>query len=139
MSDPEVSLAPLTCTYTLADGSICNKPKDARGYCNTHYQVMKRAGAFTDLKPIAPKSSTATVRNNVRALQRAERKLARLAPTFVDHLLRASEVAAENGKGDPAQWALIHSRAVTPIATNTNTNSQPVINIGVKVSGVKGE
>ena len=131
----EVLPALLSCDFTMPDGRKCPRDKSARGYCDTHYQVLRRAGAFADIRKQSPAVDTLTVNANVKAIRRARRKLIKSAPVFVDHLLRASEVAAENGKSSAAEWALMHTRVVDPVTNTASTHSGTTINIGVKVSG----
>jgi hypothetical protein len=126
-----------TCRYELT-GGICGKPAIARGYCSRHYRALARRGAF---KPNRPPIGTATtekgVQRNLDRLSEAKEKLERAAPAFARHLVQASKIAAQKGDSRPAEWGLLHSRAVAPIdATKDEPGRAPIINIGVKVSGI---
>ena len=129
--------SPKLCQFDLGTGAKCMSPHYARGFCDSHYRSLKRSGAFADLPaPSKPKSSHAVTLANVAKVKKARRKLANLAPDFVDHLFTGSRIAAQSGKTEAAQWALLHTRVIEPIAEKTTPGSSgTTINIGVKVSG----
>lgn len=130
------------CLFKLTDGANCASPKlFARGYCEKHYRALRRANAFTDLTP-KPRTSSEQVADNVKAVQRARRKLLKLAPTFIDHLETASKIASQKGDATPAQWAILHTRTIQPVMTSASGKSDGsgvVVNIGVKVSGTESK
>lgn len=140
------------CQFLDTSGRKCPVLKlKARGFCETHYKAMARSGAFkpspvvsSDSEPVSPgvpiPSTPANVAHTQRLMARALRKLQRLSPDFVDILLVAAKNAAAKGDAGPSTWALIHSRAVSPIATGTATKGGEggvTINVGVKVSGTE--
>jgi hypothetical protein len=128
------------CQYELESGQKCNSPKVlARGFCERHYRSLKRAGAFeVATKTRTPSEVTA---RNVAAVRKARKKLLKLAPDFVDHLVAGSQIASKTGDTRAAQWALLHTRTVEPVSEkqNSSVNTGTTINIGVKVSGVEGK
>lgn len=127
---PPLQLA--TCAFDLGNGSKCQNRKLAKGYCSAHYFQLRRAGAFAD-HPVKQRTPAAVLASNIRAQRRAQRKLEKLAPDFVDHLYNASTVAAQKGDSAPAQWALLHSRAVQPLQNGPTSANSLTVNVGVKV------
>lgn len=126
------------CPFQLSDTSICNDPNVfARGFCQKHYRSLSRAGVFKpDSQTLSRRDQTV---RNVAAIKRAQKKLLKLAPDFVDLFHEGAKVSAKTGDTKPTQWALLHTRVVEPVqekSSSTPSHSQPVINIGVKVSGV---
>jgi hypothetical protein len=98
---------------------------------------LKRSGAFSDLDiHTKPRSDHLAV--NVKAIKRAHKKLLKNAPDYVDIHLAAARNAAERGDSKPAEWAILHTRTVEPIAEKgSSATAGTTINIGVKVSGVE--
>lgn len=124
------------CQYDLPGGK-CGQRTVARGYCNRHYRVLNRRRAFNDRRShtLAPATTEKGVQRNVDAVRRAREKLERAAPQFAEDLKMASRVAAQRGDSRPAEWGLLHSRAVLPAAPEkTAAAIGTTINIGVKVS-----
>lgn len=126
-----------SCAYRESDGSLCAKTTVAKGFCSSHYYKLKRAGAFAKPSAAKPSPGHATVLANAKSLRKAQRQLEANAPTFVAHLVVASENASKKGDSKPAEWALLHSRAIAPIAATSKEASGVTINVGVKVSGTE--
>ena len=58
------------------------------------------------------------------------------APQFAEDLLTASRVAAQRGDSRPAQFGLLHSRAVAPVDTREGPGGGFVVNIGMAVGNI---
>lgn len=120
------------CVYET-DGYFCGQPVRARGYCMRHYKILGRKGAFKDIRPIPPGSDADTADRNMGHLERARLQLERHTETFVQHLLTAAENAAKKGDSRPAEWGLLHSRAVEPVLTGGGASSKG----GAEVPGIR--
>lgn len=121
------------CQFTLGNGAKCVSSKVfSRGYCEKHYRSLLRAKAFApdSLRTFTPRQQ---VLENVATVRRARRKVLKDAPTYAEHLLAASAIAASKGDSSPAQWALLHTRAIQPITNGVQSNNGVVVNVGVKV------
>lgn len=108
----------------------CERPPKAKGLCPAHYKRAQRALAVS-----SPATRAEPLDPSLSPLRRAARNLAKLTPEFVSLLYTAAKNAAQKGDAGPSQWALLHSRAVQPLATQGVTASGVTINLGVKVSG----
>jgi hypothetical protein len=127
------------CQYDLPDGK-CGQRTVARGYCSKHYRVLNRRGAFSSQRShtLAPATTEKGIDRNMAALRRAREKLEQAAPEFAEHIKTASRVAAQKGDSRPAEWGLLHSRAIASLSGEKDElGKQPIINIGVKISGVR--
>lgn len=51
--------------------------------------------------------------------------------------LKAAEIAAAGGDSKPAEWGLLHTRAVEPIAKPDGGGGGLVVNVGVVLPGLK--
>jgi hypothetical protein len=103
------------CLYDLA-GKLCGNPIRARGYCEKHYKVLNRRGAFRAAPlTLQPATTTDQVDRNLGHLERARQALDAHAEKLVEHLLTAAEVAARKGDSKPAEWGLLHTRTVEPV------------------------
>lgn len=140
MSSRALQPLPKLCRFDVGQGVTCSTPVFCRGFCPRHYSQLKRAGAFTDVQRKGP-VDTSLVLANVSTVKRARRKLLQSMPVIADAFLRGVQVQAQNGKTDAAQWAMLHTHTVDPVATPSTGPSSggTTINIGFKVSGVKGQ
>jgi hypothetical protein len=90
-------------------------------------------------RSLAPGTTAKGVSRNLNSLQVAREKLERAAPEFAEHIRRAAKVAARKGDSKPAEWALLHTRSVAPVAPAKPTaerDDRVIVQIGVKVCGV---
>lgn len=130
------------CAFVDKGGSHCPETKHiARGLCSRHYKALERRGAFHNPQPGNPglvPTTPANIKASLRSIAKAQRKLIRHAPDYVDAMMAAVRIAAAKGDAGPAQWAILHTKIVQPV----NTSAEPVkggvtVNIGVKVSGTQ--
>ncbi len=129
------------CLYDI-DGDFCGQPVRARGYCMRHYKILNRKGAFSDTRVIPAGSDSETADRNMGHVARARLQLEQHTEAIVGHLMRAIEVAANKGDSRPAEWGLLHARAVEPVLTGGGAStgkgdSQPAgvrVLIGVQLS-----
>lgn len=139
---PATELVPLNklCHFESSPGvTDCPTKAFARGYCEKHYRQLSRAGAFAlDVKP---KTDKAMVLHNVASVRRARKKLLKAMPSLMDDFVRGAGIAANQGKVEAIQWAILHTRTLEPVATQTNapTTTGVVVNVGVKVAGTATE
>lgn len=114
------------CLYELA-GKFCGATVRARGYCQRHYKLLNRHGAFKPAKPepLEPGSATteAQIDRNLGHLERARLALEKHTEALVGHLMVAAERAALKGDSRPAEWGLLHSRALQPVLTGGAASS----------------
>lgn len=128
------------CGFVFDDGRKCLSLKiKARNLCERHYAVLRRAGAFD-----ASRNLTATedeVLDNSVRLGKARQILERSAPYAARRLREAVKVAASKGHSGPAEWLLLHSRAVRPVPQvreGKGFSDSPIqINIAVPLAGMK--
>lgn len=142
MPAPAALLPPAKlCCFETGPGTKCNSPKVySRGYCERHYSAMRRAGAFKQpLVKQTPVKELALA--NLVSVRRARRKLLKAAPDIVDAFVLGMKNQAQQGKTDAAQWAILHTHTLAPIATSGDKSGPNgvVVNIGVKVSGTATE
>jgi hypothetical protein len=128
------------CIFDLGNGVTCGSSVHCRGYCEKHYAQLRRAGAFASLTH-KPASDKAIVLHNVASVRKARKKLLKAMPDLMDDFVRGAQVAANTGKTDAIQWAILHTHTLAPVAATSDKASANgvVVNIGVKVSGTATE
>lgn len=114
-TDSDVTKQITGCLFDIGKGKTCGAEMRARGFCRKHYAQLARKGAFRPgtEAPADPKTAADV---NLGHLARARSVIEQHSETFVKYLLMAAKVAARKGDSKPAEWALLHSRTLEPIA-----------------------
>jgi len=123
------------CLYEMA-GKLCGAAVRARGYCAKHYKVLNRRGAFKPAAPLEPGSAVteAQIDRNLGHLARARLALEQHTEAIVGHLMTAVEVAARKGDSRPAEWSLLHARALEPVLTGGGASGKGAAEVpGIRV------
>lgn len=123
------------CSFDLGDGRKCLSLQiKSRGLCIKHYAQLLRAGAF-HAGANAPFDPAAIELNRDRLIA-AKGQLERMAPYAVQQIRHAIKHAAAKGDSRPAEWVLLHSRAIAPVAVDRQSSSSGVtVNVGVALAG----
>ena len=129
---PLNSVAAPHCQEMLNTGEYCGKPVKARGLCRSHYDILYRKGRFKPNLSLRPQTDADA---SLASTLKARLALGKRAETYADMHLVAAREAAKKGISAPCEWALLHTRTITPLEKG-DVGPRISVQVGIALPGL---